>query len=109
MRVIQRQKREKPVGFSLLPSWTLEGWAGYKDGQELEPNEKLKMMPLKITHNERATGWPSAEVTEKPIGCDSHTKTIYFCRIGRRQEVSGSGLVYQLHNVSELHHSPVLL
>lgn len=60
------------------------------------------MIRLKMTLNKYATGWLSVEVTENPIGCDSRTKDIYFSLIRRNQEVSGSGLVYQLHNVSEL-------
>lgn len=64
------------------------------------------MVRLKITLNKCAAGWLSVEVTENPTGCDSHTKDIYFSLIRRNQEVSGLGLVYQLHNMSKLHHYP---
>lgn len=64
------------------------------------------MMRLKMTLNKCATGWLSVEVTENPAGRDSHTKDIYFSLLRRNQQVSGLGLVYQLHDVSELHHYP---
>lgn len=59
-------------------------------------------MTSKNTLNKWATGWLSAEVTENPIGCDSHMKAIYFSLVRVSQEASGSGLVDQLHNVSVL-------
>lgn len=60
------------------------------------------MMTFKITLDKWATGRLSAEVTENPIGYDSHAKAIYFPLVQRSQEASGSVLVYQLRSVSEL-------
>ena len=62
------------------------------------------MMTLDMTLNKHPSEWLPAEVTESRIGRGSHTEDIDISLIRGSRKVSGSGLMHQLHNVSELLH-----